>query len=204
MTKKVLLATNNPGKVERFKKLVTVAGLNVEFLTPAELEIETIDVPENGKTLVENAEIKARAYFGKVDIPILANDTGFWLSTEGFFLTPKREALGAKKEEDLTVDEVNKMLLDFWKDKATQNGGEVDAAWVEFFVLLKPDGEVDVTESRREAILTNKEFGDPPAGMPIRALYISKITNKPAVLHTEADEIQEMQPVIGALKQLLV
>ena len=201
--KKIFLATNNEGKVERFRKLLVATRVAVKLHTPRDLGIEMIDVVENGKTLAENAEIKARAYFGEVPFSILANDTGFWVEGEGLVHTPKRTALGEKSEVELTQEEIAKHLVEFWKGIARKHGGKVDAAWIEEFVLLDPDGTLHTAESKREVVLTDTEFGEAHTQMPVRALYISKTTNKPAILHTDEEELLEMQPVTDALRKLL-
>lgn len=204
MKRKIFLATNSDGKVQRFKKLLKSTELDIELYTPKDFGLEGIDVVENGETLAENAELKARAYVGKVKFPILANDTGFWVEGEGLVHTPKRTALGSKKEEDLTKEEIAESLLEFWKGIAEKNGGRVDAAWIEEFVLLDLDGTLHTAESKREVILTDQEFGKAHIQMPVRALYISKTTNKPAIQHSEEEELQEMKPVINALSKLLM
>lgn len=201
--KKLFLATNNAGKVERFRNLIKNAGLETEIYTPKDFGLERINPEENGKTLAENAEIKARAYLGKVDMPIISNDTGFYVDGEGLVDAPKRVALGDANEEHLTKEQIAESLLNFWKGIATRHGGRVDAAWVEEFVLLNPDGEKLTSESRREVILTDKEFGDAHIQMPVRALYISKTTGKPAIQHTHEEEMLEMRPVIDALIKLI-
>ncbi len=98
---KIFLATGNDGKAQRFKKLLGWAGLDIEVYTPRDFGLENIDPVENGKTLAENAITKARAYLGKVDMPIRANDTGFWVEGDGLVNAPKRAALG-KKDEKIT------------------------------------------------------------------------------------------------------
>lgn len=200
---KILLATNNKGKIERFKKLINHIDSSIKLFSPNELGIDTVDVEENGKTLMDNALLKANAYLGKVDFPILSNDTGFYVDGDGFVDAPKRKALEGINESELSEEEISKRLLNFWKGVATRHGGKVDSAWVEAWVLLYPNGEINKVESRREIILTDQEFGTPHIHMPVRALYYSKITNKPAVLHTEEDEILEMKPVVEALKNVL-
>jgi inosine/xanthosine triphosphate pyrophosphatase family protein len=200
---KILLATNNGGKIERFKHLLKQVDSSIELLTPKELGIEIIDVEENGATLAENAELKARAYFGKVDIPILSNDTGFYVEGEGFVDAPKRKALGETNESSLTQEEITKRLLSFWKGVATKYGGKVDAAWVETFVAIHPDGNVEKADSRREIVLTDQEFGKAHPQMPVRALYYSKTTNKPSIQHTEEEEILELKPITDALAKVL-
>jgi inosine/xanthosine triphosphate pyrophosphatase family protein len=201
--KQVFIATHNSGKFERFRNLLKQARPDIELRTPADAGIEDPKTPENGETLADNAEIKARTYFGKVAMPILSNDTGFYVEGEGFVDAPKRKALGETDEYTLTKEEIAEKLISFWKGVATKHGGKVDAAWVEAFVVLNPDGTVERAESRREVILTDTEFGKAHIQMPVRALYISKTTNKPAVQHTEHEEIMEMKPVIDALTQVL-
>lgn len=199
---KILLATNNQGKVERFKNLLNQVDPTIEPLTPQEANIEISDIEENGKTLAENAELKAQDYFGKINIPILANDTGVYVEGEGFINSPKRIALG-DDGESLTKQEITQRLLSFWKNIATKYGGKVDAAWIEAFVVVYPDGSVKSANSKREVVLTDQEFGKAHPQMPVRALYYSKTTNKPAILHTKSEELLEMQPVIQALISVL-
>lgn len=199
---KVFLATNNEGKITRYKNLLKQIDRDIEVYSPRDLNIEVIDVVENGKTLAENARLKANAYFGKVDMPILSNDTGFYVEGEGFVDAPKRIALGGTDESVLSKEEIAKIILNFWKGIATKHGGKVDAAWVEAFVALYPNGEIKEAESRREIVLTNQEFGTPHMQMPVRALYYSKTTNKPALEHTEEEELMEMEPVIKALSKI--
>ncbi len=209
--RKIFLATRNEGKVQRFKKLLRHAGLKIALCTPKDLGLENIEVEENGKDLRENAEIKARAYFGKVRMPILANDTGFWVKDEGFVDAPKRKALseklgaaaGSATEEKLTNEKIAKVMLDFWQRIASKHGGKVDAAWVEAFVLLDSNGTIHTAESRREVVLTNEIFGEAHGQLPMRALYISKATGKPAVRHTKEEEMLELEPITEALRRVL-
>ena len=203
MKRKIFLATNNEGKIERFKNLLNHTDLHLDIYTPKDFELQNINPEENGKTLADNAEIKARAYFGKIDMPILANDTGFWVEGEGLINAPKRKALGENKENKLSKEEIADLLLKFWKGVAKKHGGKVNATWIESFTLLSPDGILLKSESKREVILTDQEFGKAHIQMPIRALYISKITNKPAIEHTAEEEIIEMKPVTDALCKIL-
>ena len=133
----------------------------------------------------------------------MSNDTGFWVKGEGLVDAPKRIALAGRDEKSLSKEEIFQYLNNFWKNIATKHGGEVDAAWVEAFVVLDPDGTIHKAQSRREVLLTNREFGTPHIQFPMRGLYISKATNKPAVLHTAAEELIELAPVTEALIQVL-
>ncbi len=152
----------------------------------------------------KNATLKAQAYASSTDFPILANDTGFWVHGEGFILAPKRTALlNQHPSTNLSQTEIAQAMLAFWKGVAQKHGGRVDATWIESFVILHPDGTLHCVESRRELLLTDQEFGQSHPDMPLRALYISKATGKPALNHTESEELLEMRPVMDALVALI-
>lgn len=71
MSKKLLIATHNPGKVEEFKKFLT--GYNLVSLR--ELGV-TEDVEEDGKTYQENSEKKALFYSKLTGLPTISDDGG--------------------------------------------------------------------------------------------------------------------------------
>ncbi|MCL1903631.1 MAG: RdgB/HAM1 family non-canonical purine NTP pyrophosphatase [Oscillospiraceae bacterium] len=70
---KVIIASNNQGKIREFKQLLQPIGY--QALSQAEAGI-TVEVEESGKTFEENALIKARAIFEKTKIPVIADDSG--------------------------------------------------------------------------------------------------------------------------------
>ena len=57
---KVLFATTNPAKVEKYGKKIEEKG--IEVLTLKDIDME-LYVEENGKNAVENAYLKAKAYY---------------------------------------------------------------------------------------------------------------------------------------------
>ncbi|MFC2028757.1 RdgB/HAM1 family non-canonical purine NTP pyrophosphatase [Chloroflexota bacterium] len=71
--KKLLLGTNNLGKVEEMEDLLK--HLEIILLTPAKLNLE-MEVHEDGKTYADNATLKAEAYSKASRIPCLADDSG--------------------------------------------------------------------------------------------------------------------------------
>lgn len=70
---KLIIATNNDGKVKEYKELLEPLGYEVFSLYEEGI---TADIDENGKTFAENAEIKARAIFEMTGLPTLADDSG--------------------------------------------------------------------------------------------------------------------------------
>ncbi len=69
----ILLATNNPGKVREFRRLLQPFGFDVR--TPAEAGF-TLDVEETGTSYEDNAILKARAFADAGDCIALADDSG--------------------------------------------------------------------------------------------------------------------------------
>ncbi len=200
MKKEILLATNNQGKVERYRRLARKIDSGIVLHTLDDLNIELVNINEDG-TLEENAKKKAQAYMNKTNFPVLANDAGFFVEGKGLIKNPKRIALDSS-EEDFTKEEIYQLIINYWRGVARENGGEVDAAWVDAFAVCMPSGTFYEEEARREVLLVDKILGEPHIQFPMRALYISKTTNRPAVLHTEEEELLEIKPIQEALNKL--
>jgi len=77
---RLLLATNNPGKVREYKSLLR--ELPLELVLPRELGI-TGDVDEVGGSLEENARIKATAMAARSRLLALADDSGLEVEALG-------------------------------------------------------------------------------------------------------------------------
>ena len=71
--KKLLIATNNKGKVKELQELLK--ELNVELVTPADINLN-LDVEEDGVTYIENASKKATAFAQASRLISLADDSG--------------------------------------------------------------------------------------------------------------------------------
>ena len=69
---KIVLASNNKGKVREFGQMLTT--IDMEVLPQATFNIE--DADETGLTFVENAIIKARHASAIAELPAIADDSG--------------------------------------------------------------------------------------------------------------------------------
>ena len=74
--KKLLFATTNQSKINRFKEGLLKKGIELLSLDDLNLNIE---VEESGTSAIDNALIKARVYQHLVDIPIMAMDDNLFL-----------------------------------------------------------------------------------------------------------------------------
>lgn len=72
-TTKLLIATNNSGKLAEYRELL--AGLPVELLSLAQADIVS-EVEETGSTFEENADLKATTYARMAGMLTLADDSG--------------------------------------------------------------------------------------------------------------------------------
>jgi XTP/dITP diphosphohydrolase len=77
---KLLVATNNPGKIREYRELL--AGVPVAIAFPAQVGL-VLDVSESGQTFEENARIKATAYVQASGLATLADDSGLEVDALG-------------------------------------------------------------------------------------------------------------------------
>jgi XTP/dITP diphosphohydrolase len=106
---KIVLASNNKGKVREFGEML--ASLDMEVLPQATFNIE--DADETGLTFVENAIIKARHASTIAGLPAIADDSGL----EVDFLNGAPGIYSARYSGEGASDEKNLLqLLEALKD----------------------------------------------------------------------------------------
>lgn len=72
MTKRIVLASGNPGKVREFNQLL--GGIDIEVVPQSDYGVP--EAEETGLTFVENALLKARQAARLTSLPALADDSG--------------------------------------------------------------------------------------------------------------------------------
>ncbi len=70
---KLVIASNNAGKIREFRELLSPFGFDVVSMKEAGFSKEIV---EDGETFEENAHIKARAVFEATGLPTIADDSG--------------------------------------------------------------------------------------------------------------------------------
>ena len=106
MRRKLLLATNNRGKVREYRSLLR--NLAYELVTPAEQGIATV-VDEVGESLEENAGLKATILAAESQLLALADDSG--LEDDALGGEPGRLSARYAGENASDEDRVNYLLL---------------------------------------------------------------------------------------------
>jgi XTP/dITP diphosphohydrolase len=103
--KKILIASSNKGKIKELAMLFT--PLNIEIISIDDFNITP--PKEDGKTFIENAEIKARYYTEKTNLPCIADDSG--LSIKALNGAPgiySARWAGDSKNFNLAIDKIQK------------------------------------------------------------------------------------------------
>lgn len=102
---KVILATNNKGKLQEIRNLFSESGYDIISLEEIGFKEE---IEETGSTFEENAFIKADTVFKKFNIPVIADDSGLAVAQ----LDDKPGVFSARYAgENATYADNNKKLL---------------------------------------------------------------------------------------------
>jgi XTP/dITP diphosphohydrolase len=109
---KILLATNNPGKVLEIKALL--ADLSIALLTPADLGL-VLEVPEDGENYAENASKKAAAFALASGLTSLGDDSGLEVDILGG--QPGLHSHRFSPDPDASDSDRRKYLLECLSDK---------------------------------------------------------------------------------------
>lgn len=132
--KKIIMATNNKGKIEELRKMLE----GFEVISQSEAGID-IDPEENGKSFIENAKIKANAIRSIVnDSYILAEDSGIMIDAlDGYpGVMTKRAAL-----EEIGKDISNEQRNEYYIEKLGNNTNR-KVVWETAVCLIEPNGQM--------------------------------------------------------------
>lgn len=115
----ILLGTHNPSKVDYFSRQLT--GYDVSFITLSDLNIRKLP-DEDGKSVLENAAIKA-AYYGQFHDYVISADSALYIR-ELSINDPRQPGLTVRRAVDgheMTDDE----MLDYYAALAHSLGGRI-------------------------------------------------------------------------------
>ena len=170
--KEILFATSNQSKVNRFyDKLL---DNNIKVLSLKDLNID-LDVEENGNTAIENALIKARAYYNETKLPVMAMDDTLYLERVPDNLQPGMyvRRVNGKKLSDEEMIEYYSSLADKYGDD-----GKITARWIYGMAIINNGMEYTYTWSKEDFYITNTKSNKINPGYPLNSISINKKLNK--------------------------
>ena len=150
-TKKLLIATNNKGKVKELQDLLKDTGL--EILTPADINLN-LEVEEDGTTYVENAARKATAFAHASGLVSLADDSG--LEVDALNGAPGIYSARYHPKSGADDSDRRAYMLENLKDKPVPWTAHFHAA----IAIAIPDNDVQVVEGNCFGEIIPEERGD--------------------------------------------
>ncbi|MHB1653492.1 MAG: XTP/dITP diphosphatase [Desulfitobacteriaceae bacterium] len=147
---KILLATQNQGKVLELKELL--ADEEIEVLSLLDME-NWEEIEETGVTFVENAALKARAAAAQTGLISLADDSGLEIDAlDGAPGVYSARFAGETKDDEANIDKVLSLLENVPEEERT---GRFRCA----LVVATPEGEEYPTEGIVEGKILSQRRG---------------------------------------------
>ena len=179
---KVLFATTNPAKVGKYKKALEEKG--IELITIKDLNLK-LDIEENGKDAIENAYIKAKAYYEATGIPTIGMDNNLFIEELSDEMQPKTHVRRVNGKE-LTDDE----MIVYYTNLVKEHGGKLTAKWVYGMVICDNKGIEKYSWSKDHFYFVDKPCEKRNQGYPLDSISIVPEYNKYLVELTEEDKKQ--------------
>ena len=167
---KILFATTNEAKVKKYKDKLEKRG--IELITLKDLDIN-LNIDENGKNAIENAYIKAKAYYDVTKITTIGMDNNLFI-----------EELSEEKQPGTHVRRVNgkelndEEMIEYYTNLVKENGGILTAKWVYGMVIYNGKDAKEYTWSKSHFYFIDKASEKRNPGYPLDSISIMPEYNK--------------------------
>ena len=177
---KVLFATTNPAKVKKYKDRLEKRG--VELITIKDLDLN-LHVEESGKNALENAYIKAKAYYNATKIITIGMDNNLFIDE-----LPEEKQIGTHVRringKELNDDE----MIDYYTNLVKEYGGKLTAKWVYGMVIYNGKEKKEFTWSKSNFYFVDKPSDKRNPGYPLDSISIIPEYNKYLVELTDEEK----------------
>lgn len=144
--KELFFATMNKDKIMKMKN--RLKNLDIKIVTPYDQNIK-IEIQENGKSVIENATLKAKAYFDKIQMSTIATDSALYV--ENFDIQP---GLFVKRINGVTLEEDK--LEEHYINELNKVGGKSKAFYITGIVLVQKNSISSIKIKEEDFIFTSK------------------------------------------------
>jgi 8-oxo-dGTP diphosphatase len=131
---KLIYGTTNKAKVESMRR--RIEGLGVEMLCLNDVYAPKLDIKEDGSNPLENAKIKALAYYNVLKQPLFSCDSGLYIDGLDEARQPGQNVRGA--DDSMTDDEA----VAYYSALAEEFGGKLVARYKNAVVLVLDENRV--------------------------------------------------------------
>lgn len=178
---KIVMATNNKGKIEELKKMLN----EFNVLSQKEAGIEDLNVDENGETFIDNALIKVKSIKDilKEKAYIIAEDTGICIDClNGYPGVKSKRAPGEELNKEVTDFERNEFYIKKVGDNINRK-----VVWQTAIALIELDGSIKTFIGEVEGEIPKTQLGEEGFGFdPI--FYIPQENKTLAQMNFEEKE----------------
>lgn len=145
--RKLFYATKNKYKIQTMKN--RLKETDIELITPYDINLD-LEVEESGETVTENAILKAKAYYEKVNIQTLAADSALYI--EKF---DKQPGLFARRVngKHLNDEELEKYYI----EELIKVGGESKAYYITGLALIV-NNNINTIEIKEDTFLLKSDI----------------------------------------------
>ena len=180
--KEILFATGNESKVNRFKEKLLEKGIILKSLKDINIILE---IEENGKTAIENAKIKASAYYDATKMITMAMDDTMYIDNipedkqPGVFV---RRVNGKRLNDEEMIEYYTNLVKTYGKD------GKLNTKWILGMAIIK-DGNISTyTDTTSEYYLVDTPAKDMIEGYPLSSILVNRKVNKYDIYLSEEDK----------------
>lgn len=161
---KVLFATGNPAKVKRYKESLEKNG--IELITIKDIGIN-LNIDENGKDAIENAYIKAKAYYDATGIPTIGMDNNLFIDGIEESLQPGTHVrrVGGRQLSD------EEMII-YYTRLVKEHGEKLQAKWVYGMVVITDKSCDELTWSKDKFYFVSTPCSKRNPGYPLDSISI--------------------------------
>lgn len=194
MENRLLLATNNKDKIFEISKILD--GMDIEILSARDFD-DFPDVEETGKTLLENATLKAESVYKRYGLPCVADDTGL----EVDYLGGAPGVISARfAGEGCTYDDNNEKLLKLLQGVPSEKR---KAKFKTVVAFADFEGKIHTVEGILEGIIAEDRKGkfgfgyDPLFIVPERGVRLAELApeEKNRISH-RGRALERIRPII--------
>ncbi len=179
---KVLFATTNEAKVGKYRKALQEKG--IELITIKDLNFK-LDIEENGKDAIENAYIKAKAYYDATSIPTIGMDNNLFIEELPDEKQPGNHVRRVNGKE-LTDEE----MIEYYTKLVKEYGGKLTAKWVYGMVICNNNGIKKCSWEKDNFYFVDKPCKTRIPGYPLDSISVIPEFNQYFLELTEEDKKQ--------------
>ena len=172
---KILYGTTNNGKLQAMKK--ALAAFDIELIGLRDIDSPLPHINENGKTPLENAEIKARAYYEAFGMPVFSCDSGLYFDE---LEEDEQPGLHVRRinGKELTDDE----MIQYYASLAERHGGRITGRYRNAIYFILDEGHhyssMDMAIATEPFLLGTVPHAKRVEGFPLDSLSIDIATGK--------------------------